>query len=156
MAISVQADQSGWPDHLRAGAVRFARTSRNYDATIAFYRDAVGLPVIGGFTGSFGEDGTIFGLPDTAVQLEIVRAHEGAQVGTFDQLVLYLTSTAAVEEATAPLRATGLLPKADPHPYWAANGAVIYRDPDGRDVVFAPWVYGRDPEPVDAADDGNP
>jgi GNAT superfamily N-acetyltransferase len=37
----------------------------------------------------------------------------------------------------------------DPHPYWAAAGAVLYRDPDGREVVLAPWVYGRDPDPTD-------
>jgi len=36
----------------------------------------------------------------------------------------------------------GLRPAPTPHPYRAANGAVTYRDPDGRDVVFAPWVYG--------------
>jgi hypothetical protein len=35
------------------------------------------------------------------------------------------------------------------HPYWQANGAVTYLDPDGRGVVFCPWVYGRDAEPVD-------
>lgn len=28
------------------------------------------------------------------------------------------------------------------HPYWAATGAVTYRDPDGREVVFAPFVFG--------------
>src|SRR4051794_1339041 len=140
-----------WPPHLRPGAVRFARTSKNYDETIAFYRDIVGLPVVGEFAGSFGEDGAIFGFPDTRVQLEIVRAHGDAQSGTFDQLVFYLDSAEAVDEATAPLRAAGLAPLDDPHPYWAANGAVMFRDPDGRDVVFAPWVYGRDPDPAESA-----
>jgi ribosomal protein S18 acetylase RimI-like enzyme/predicted enzyme related to lactoylglutathione lyase len=38
-------------------------------------------------------------------------------------------------------------------PNWAANGAVTYRDPDGRAMVFAPWVFGRDPEPVDHEED---
>jgi predicted N-acetyltransferase YhbS len=138
-----------WPAHLRPGAVRFARTSRHYDETVAFYRDVVGLPVVGEFRGSFDEDGTIFGFPDTSVQLEIVRARAGSVEGTFDQLVLYLDDAVAVADATAPLRAAGLT-ATDPHPYWAANGAVTYQDPDGRDVVFAPWVYGRDPEPADA------
>ena len=30
----------------------------------------------------------------------------------------------------------------DSHPYWAATGAVTYRDPEGRGLVFAPFVYG--------------
>jgi GNAT superfamily N-acetyltransferase len=140
-------DRPVWPAHLQVGAVRFARTSRHYDDTVRFYREVVGLPVVGEFHASFGEDGIIFGFPDTAVQLEIVRAREGAVEGTFDQLVLYLDSPAAVSKATARLRAAGVVP-IEQHPYWAAHGAAVYRDPDGRDVVFAPWVYGRDPEPA--------
>jgi lactoylglutathione lyase len=141
-----------WPAHLRTGAVRFARASSNYESTVAFYRDLVGLPVLGVFVDSFGADGTIFGLPDASVQLEIVRARDdddGLNGGGSDQLVLYLDSPAALPAAVSSLREAGLLPDPEPHAYWAANGAVTYRDPDGRAVVFAPWVYGRDPEPVD-------
>jgi catechol 2,3-dioxygenase-like lactoylglutathione lyase family enzyme len=145
-------ERPAWPQHLHPGAVRFARTSRHYDETVAFYRDLVGLPVVGEFTASFGEDGIIFGLPDTAVQLEVVRGHGDEVVGTFDQLVLYLDDPDAVTRATARLQDAGFSPMTQPHPYWAANGAFVYRDPDGRDVVFAPWVYGRDPEPANAAD----
>ena len=150
--MPAHANESTWPSHLRPGAIRFTRASRHYDMTIAFYCDLVALPVVGEFTASFGEDGTIFGLPDTTTQLEIVRAHEPAAVAAFDQLVLYLDHAEAVDAATAPLRAAGLTANPDPHPYWAANGAVIYSDPDGREVVFAPWVYGRDPDPVDQLD----
>ena len=25
--------------------------------------------------------------------------------------------------------------------YWQANGGVTYQDPDGREVVFASWIY---------------
>jgi len=125
------------------------RASARYDETIAFYRDLVGLPIVGEFHDSFDEDGTIFGLPDTAVQMEIVRAHDDADlpVGRFDQVVLYLASAEAVEVATGKLRSAGHLPIDDPHPYWVANKAVIYADPDGRTVCFAPWVYGRAPSP---------
>jgi GNAT superfamily N-acetyltransferase len=120
-----------------------------YDETIAFYRDLVGLPVVDQFNASFGEDGTIFGLPGTELQLEIVRAHGGAIPSMFDQLVLYLDNSTTVTQATALLRSAGHEAIADPHPYWAANGAVTYKDPDGRDVVFAPWVFGREPDPID-------
>jgi ribosomal protein S18 acetylase RimI-like enzyme len=139
-----------WQPHLRPGALRWARSSRNYAATIVFYRDFVGLTVVDEFADSFGEDGTVFGLPDTGLQLEIVRAHTEIKTSVgFDQLVFYLDGADAVTAATAPLLAHGFQPDPHPHPYWAANGAITFQDPDGRDVVFAPWVYGRDPEPVD-------
>jgi catechol 2,3-dioxygenase-like lactoylglutathione lyase family enzyme len=152
------AEPARWPEHLRPGAVRFTRSSRHYDATVAFYRDLVGLPLIGDFAASFGEDGTIFGFPDDAVQLEIVRAHGAVpEPDPLDLIVLYLDGADAVEGATAVLERAGLRPLRDQHPYWAARGAVTYLDPDGRGVVFAPWVYGRDPEPAEhpASDGGN-
>ena len=143
----------GWPHHLRPGALRWARASGFYDATIAFYRDVLGLPVLDEFRASYGEDGTIFGLPDTGMQLEIIRAPAGAApaAGAFDQLVLYLEDGEAVTRAVQRLADVGFEPRTDQHAYWAANGAVTYDDPDGRSVVFAPWVYGRDPEPANAA-----
>src|SRR5512139_4346677 len=103
MNVGSTADRApGWPAQLRPGALRFAQASSHYDETIAFYRDLVGLPVIDGFTDSFGEDGTIFGLPDSSVHLEIVRAHDGGipAARAFDQLVLYLDDTEAVAAAT--------------------------------------------------------
>src|SRR3954453_14316447 len=115
-----------WPVHLRPGAIRFARASARYHETVAFFRDVVGLPVIGGFRDSFEEEGTIFGMPNTSVQLEIVRAHQSLPVGEADMLVLYLAGADAVVAATAPLRDSGLSPLAEQHPYWEANGAVTF------------------------------
>jgi catechol 2,3-dioxygenase-like lactoylglutathione lyase family enzyme len=141
-----------WPPGLRPGALRLARASNNYADTVAFYRDLVGLPVIGDFVDSFDAEGTIFGLPDEAVQLEIVRARhedEGYNGGGADQLVLYLDNAMELFAATSRLREAGLLPDPEPHAYWAANGAATYRDPDGRAIIFAPWVFGRDTDPVD-------
>jgi hypothetical protein len=108
-----------WPARLHTGAVRFARASSNYESTVAFYRDLVGLPVLGVFEASFGADGTIFGLPDASVQLEIVRARHDGDVlngGEPDQLVLYLDGPAALPAAISPLRAAGLLPDPEQHP----------------------------------------
>ncbi len=149
MTIVGPPDALSWPDQLRPGALRFARSSLNYDLTIPFYRDLLGLPVVGEFADSFGEDGTIFGLPDIRVQLEIVRAHgPAAAADPLDLLVLYLSGAAAVAAATAPLRAAGVPTDPEPHADWVARGGVVHLDPDGRRVVFAPWIYGIDPEPT--------
>ena len=142
--MSTQPDPgSRWPDHLPVGAVRVARVSAHYDQTVPFYRDIVGLPVLERFEGSYGEDGTIFGLPDTSTQLEIVRSTDPAMaVARIDSLVLYLPDAATRDRLVARLAAAGLDP-APQHPYWQANGGVTYQDPDGREVVFVSWVYGR-------------
>jgi hypothetical protein len=131
-----------WPEHLPVGAVRVGRASAHYDQTVPFYRDLVGLPVLENFEGSYGEDGTILGLPDTSFHLEIVRSTEPAiPVDRIDMLVFYLPDSAAQEHLVARMAAAGMEP-ASQHPYWQANGGVTYRDPDGREVVFVSWIYG--------------
>jgi catechol 2,3-dioxygenase-like lactoylglutathione lyase family enzyme len=133
-----------WPEHPPVGAVRVGRSSAHYDQAVHFYRDLVGLPVLDSFAGSYGEDGTIFGLPDTSMQLEIVRSAEPAvQADRINMLVLYLADAAAQERLVARMAAAGVEPTPQ-HPYWQANGGVTYQDPDGREVVFVSWVYGRD------------
>ena len=143
--MSIQPGGAGrWPDHLPVGAVRVGRSSARYDQTIRFYRDLVGLPVLDSFAASYGEDGTIFGLPDTSVQLELVRsAAPVVRADRLDMLVFYLPDAAAQEGLVARMATAGVAPVSQ-HPYWQANGGVTYQDPDGREVVFVSWVYGRD------------
>ena len=138
-----------WPEHLApTGAVRFSRSSAHYDRTVAFYRDVVGLPLIGEFTESFGEDGTIFGLPGVPIHLEIVRAHgPELPVDPLDQLVLYLSGSDAAAVVTQRLQVAGVPRDTAPHPYWSARGAAPFLDPDGRRLVIAPWVFGAEEEP---------
>ena len=52
----------------------------------------------------------------------------------------YLSDPAAREQMEARLAAAGArpVPQID---YWQANGGVTYQDPDGREVVFASWIY---------------
>src|SRR6266511_5941171 len=91
-----------WPEHLPVGALRVGRSSAHYGQTVRFYRDLVGLPVLESFAASYGEDGAIFGLPDTSVQLEIVRSTEpAARVDRIDMLVFYLPDAAAQERLIA-------------------------------------------------------
>jgi catechol 2,3-dioxygenase-like lactoylglutathione lyase family enzyme len=123
------------------GALRVVRWSARYDQTVAFYRDAIGLPVLETFHDSYGLDGTILGLPDGPVHLEIVRLEGGAPPARgLDQLVFYLPDAAAQEQVRERLAAAGVYPVAQIG-YWQANGGMTYQDPDGREVVFASWVY---------------
>jgi catechol 2,3-dioxygenase-like lactoylglutathione lyase family enzyme len=131
-----------WPAHLPVGALRVVRWSARYDETVVFYRDIIGLPVLETFQDSYGLDGMILGLPDGPVHLEIVRLPDasGPAAPGLDQLVFYLPDAAARERITARLAAAGVHPVAQID-YWQSNGGVTYSDPDGREVVFASWIY---------------
>lgn len=143
-----------WPTQLASiGAIRFARRSPNFEETVRFYRELVGLPLYETFEASYDSNGAIFGLPSWNLTLEIVQAPEPVAVDHHEQLCLYFPDKEAQQTAIARLQAAGLAPVDPQHPYWEATGAVTYRDPDGREVVFAPFVYGVN-EPGDSSASG--
>jgi hypothetical protein len=93
------------------------------------------------FRDSYGQDGTILGLPGGAVHLEIVRLRDAPPpTPGRDQLVFYLPDAAVSERIAARLASAGVHP-AEQVGYWHANGGVTFQDPDGREVVFASWIY---------------
>ena len=142
-----------WPARLASiGAIRFARRSSNFEETVRFYRELVGLPLYETFEASYGSNGAIFGLPSWNLTLEIVESADPVAVDHHQQLCLYFPDREAQQAAIARLQAAGLAP-VEQHPYWEATGAVTYRDPDGREVVFAPFVFGVN-EPGDSATSG--
>ena len=142
-----------WPLQLAPiGAIRFARRSSHFAETVQFYRDLVGLPLYETFTGSYGSNGAIFGLPSWNLTMEIVEAVDAVAVDHHEQLCLYFPDQPAQQAAVARLHDAGVEP-VEQHPYWAATGAVTFRDPDGREIVFAPFVFGVN-EPDNSATSG--
>jgi catechol 2,3-dioxygenase-like lactoylglutathione lyase family enzyme len=138
---------TGWPAELASiGAIRFARRSAHFEPTVRFYRDVVGLPLCATFGDSYGSTGAIFGLPGSSLTFEIVKADAPVAVDSHEQLCLYFPDEAAQQQATARLSAAGIQ-LAESYPYWAATGAVTYRDPDGREIVFAPFIFGVNEPP---------
>lgn len=136
-----------WPAQLASiGGLRFARRSSNFAETVRFYRELVGLPLYETFEGSYGSNGAIFGLPSWNLTMEVVEAVEAVAVDPHEQLCLYFPDRQAQQAALARLRGAGVEP-VEQHPYWEAVGAVTFRDPDGREIVFAPFVFGvNEPE----------
>ncbi len=124
------------------GEIRFARRSANFEETVRFYRELVGLPLFETFEASYGSNGAIFGLPRWNLTMEIVEATDGeVAFDNHEQLCLYFpesASPAGRDRASCSRRGTGSAAA----PYWVATGAVTFRDPDGREVVFAPFVFG--------------
>lgn len=153
MSQTIIQSVNRWPEELSTiGALRFARRSAHFNETVSFYRDLVGLPLCATFDESYGSNGAIFGLPGSSLTFEIVEAIEPVAVDGHEQMCLYFPDTAAQQRATARLEAAGANPVKS-HPYWAATGSVTYRDPDGREVVFAPFVFGVN-EPAEGVASG--
>lgn len=114
---------SDWPDELASiGAIRFVRRSSNFAQAVRFYRDLVRLPLYETFEDSYGSNGAIFGLPDSALTFEIVEADGAVPMDHYEQLCLYFPDEQAKQTATA--RPTG---------GWRATGGVSpVLDGDGR------------------------
>jgi catechol 2,3-dioxygenase-like lactoylglutathione lyase family enzyme len=124
----------------RPAAVRIARRTARLEECRRFYADQLGLPVLASFRDHDGYDGVVLGVPDAAVQLELVSTPEGGPVGEQDEedaLVLYLTADqgGALRDR---LVAAGLSLHEPANAYWRALGAVAVRDPEGRSVLVVP------------------
>jgi predicted enzyme related to lactoylglutathione lyase len=106
---------------------------------MAFYHDAVGLSILSSFD---EHDGYSFGLPDGAVQLELLlHADVEPSPTEEDQLVLYFGSADAVAELAASIGSTGYEVTTAPNPYWAHEGAIAFVDPDGYSLILSPGSW---------------
>jgi len=129
---------AGWPADFQVARVRVARPTDQLGAVVRFYRDGLGLRVLGGFEGHAGYDGVMLGLPGQDHHLEFTRHAAGSPcpAPTKDNLlVFYLQHEAAVARAAERLERMGHPPVAPENPYWADKG-LTFEDPDGWRVVL--------------------
>jgi catechol 2,3-dioxygenase-like lactoylglutathione lyase family enzyme len=116
--------------------LRVARHTERLDELVAFYRDGIGLPEIGGFRDHDGYDGVFLEIPGTGAHLELTAGgdHGASAPHPESLLVLYLGDEDAVNAVAARLDAD---PVAPANPYWADH-ALTFEDPDGFRVVLVP------------------
>ena len=116
--------------------VRIARHTERLDEVVAFYRDGIGLPELGGFRDHDGYDGVFLDLPGTGAHLELTAGgeHAAPEPHAESLLVLYLGDEQTVEGIAARLGAEPVEPA---NPYWAEHGRT-FEDPDGFRVVLVP------------------
>ena len=127
-----------WPAEFPVAQVRVARPTDRLEEVVRFYRDGLGLRVLGSFEGHAGYDGVFLGLPGALFHLEFTRHAAGSPcpAPTKDNLlVLYVEDRAALLGKVAHLRALGREPVEPENPYWAEKG-FTFEDPDGWRVVL--------------------
>ena len=118
--------------------VRIARPTDRLEAVVAFYRDALALPILGSFRDHDGYDGVMLGLPGKACHLEFTRHRDGSPCPAPSRdnlLVLYIPDEADFERARARIEAQGHHPVEPENPYWRGK-SLTYEDPDGWRVVL--------------------
>jgi catechol 2,3-dioxygenase-like lactoylglutathione lyase family enzyme len=126
-------------------AVRIARPTRDLTRSVRFYRDLIGLTVLGGFDDHDGYDGVFLALPGGA-ELELTAGPAHPAPGTDeDLLVLYVETQAEAVAVGARLAAAGATAVDSPNPYWNRSGRT-FLDPDGYRLVVAIRSPGRDPD----------
>jgi catechol 2,3-dioxygenase-like lactoylglutathione lyase family enzyme len=123
--------------------MRVARPTDKLEEVTAFYRDALGFEVLGGFEEHDGFDGVMLGVSGAPYHLEFTRkkGHAVGRAPTEDHLlVFYLPDRAAWQEAVDRVRARGHEPVAAFNPYWDRSGCT-FEDPDGYRIVLqnAAW-----------------
>jgi catechol 2,3-dioxygenase-like lactoylglutathione lyase family enzyme len=116
--------------------LRVARHTERLPEVVAFYRDGLGLPVLGGFEDHDGYDGVFLEVPGTGAHLELTSGGDHAPPAPHPEtlLVLYLGDEEAVRAAAARLDREPVPPA---NPYWAEHG-LTFEDPDGFRVVLVP------------------
>ena len=118
--------------------LRIARPTDNLDALLAFYRDGLGLSVIGRFHDHDGFDGIMLGQENAPYHFEFTRTdkHQAGKAPTKENLlVFYLPDHAEWENAVERMKATGFVPVSAFNPYWDKKG-VTFEDPDGYRIVL--------------------
>lgn len=127
-----------WPNTLPVVQVRIARPVASLESVLRFYRDGLGLEVIGSFQGHAGYSGVMLGLPGTSYHLEFTEHEKGSAcpAPTKDNLlVFYIPDKGAIDRLTERLGRMGHSVVAPENPYWAEHG-VTFEDPEGWRVVL--------------------
>src|SRR5690349_12472079 len=109
--------------------LRVARHTERFEDVVAFYRDGIGLPELGGFDDHDGYRGVFLAIPGTRAHLEITAGgdHRAPAPHPESLLVLYLGDDETVQAVATRL---GTDPVSPANPYWSEHG-LTFEDPDG-------------------------
>lgn len=118
--------------------MRVARPTDNLPEVIKFYRDGLGMTVVGSFEDHVGFDGVMLGRQGSEYHLEFTTkaGHDAGRAPTKDNLlVFYLPDPDEWQESVDRMIDHGYDPVESFNPYWEERG-VTFEDPDGYRVVL--------------------
>jgi len=124
--------------------MRVARPTDRLEEILRFYRDGLGLEILGSFADHQGFDGVMLGHPGQQYHLEFTtkRGHAVGRAPTPDNLLIfYIPSPEQWNAAVARMRSCRYEPVESFNPYWDVQGKT-FEDADGYRVVLqnAQWT----------------
>ena len=134
---------------MRIAAVRVARQTDRLADVVAFYRDVVGLPVIGGFEDHDGYDGVMLGMPGEAVHLEFTAHAAGSpgQPGGADDLLVMYVDTDTIEQVAGRAEGRRITGRGCREPVLVGGGCGAVPGP-GREAAGARARSAHGVEPI--------
>jgi hypothetical protein len=131
--------------HSTVHVLRIARPTNDIGMILQFYRDGVGLDLLGEFHDHDGFDGVMLGKANAPYHLEFtqLKGHVVARAPTQDNLlVFYLPDAGDYQRALARMKTQGFDAVPAFNPYWDLNGAT-FEDGEGYRVVFYKGIWPR-------------
>lgn len=128
---------------MKAAQVRIARPTDKLKQIVEFYNKALGMPIIGAFTGHNGYDGVMLGIHGSTTHLEFTQHVDGSPcpAPTKDNLlVLYYATDEEHTGAVNLIESYGHKAVKPENPYWG-NTSFTYEDPYGWRVVLVNGVF---------------
>lgn len=118
--------------------LRVARHTNNLEKIIAFYRDILGLEVLGEFKDHSNYDGVFLGSKKLAWHLEFTVSNEQPEhtADEDDLLVFYVESIDEYNIIKDRFKNNSIDEVKAKNPYWNDNG-ITYLDPDSFRIVIA-------------------
>jgi catechol 2,3-dioxygenase-like lactoylglutathione lyase family enzyme len=126
------------PPAFPVAQLRIARPTNRLGEVVRFYRDGLGLEVIGSFEDHAGYSGVMLGLPGHEYHLEFTSHIDGSPcpAPTKDNLlVFYIPDGEAITRLTKRLNIIGYFAVQPENPYWQQKGTT-FEDPDGWRIVL--------------------
>lgn len=118
--------------------LRITRPTDALPEVICFYRDGLGMKLLGSFEDHAGFSGAMLGDARSGHHLEFTThpQHPAGRAPTQDHLlVFYLPDHDTWQNAVDRLQGIGAAPVASLNPYWEEHG-ITFEDPDGYRIVL--------------------
>jgi catechol 2,3-dioxygenase-like lactoylglutathione lyase family enzyme len=131
---------------MKPAQIRIARPTDKLKELIRFYRDGLGLTIIGSFNEHEGYDGVMLGMPDASVHLEFTQHINGSPcpAPTRDNLlVFYFDDHNNYLAAVDQLRGVNAKEVEPENSYWL-DKSTSFEDPDGWGIVLFDGVFAQE------------